>query len=272
MNRFTRAISPVLRLCKHHGVMVTPPPLPADIHGAGHPGWGGPPHADVPEADAGVFVAAPAMMRVAAACRAPRTYAGDLCYSASPTRAADVAGGVRSAGSESLGTPAAACPATVRRRHWLGDFALAFSAPAAPDGKSLVNACEKIASRSWIKKRYAWSEGIASRNCCSVQSAVGCAVTFTCSTRRGACSYHHEHQEEAKRGRHHDTEITGDDRLGMVADKGPPALRRATVRPPAIQMPGRYFRTVRGDTRRPSLSSNSLAIRSWPQVGFSWLI
>jgi len=30
-----------------------------------------------------------------------------------------------------------------------------------------------------------------------------------------------------------------------------------------------YFRMVRGDTRRPSFTSNSLAIRSWPQDGFS---
>ena len=33
-----------------------------------------------------------------------------------------------------------------------------------------------------------------------------------------------------------------------------------------------YFRTVRGDTRRPSLSSSSLAMRSWPHVGLSWAI
>src|SRR5688572_29360194 len=30
-----------------------------------------------------------------------------------------------------------------------------------------------------------------------------------------------------------------------------------------------YLRTVLGDTRRPSLSNSSLAMRSWPQVGFS---
>jgi hypothetical protein len=33
-----------------------------------------------------------------------------------------------------------------------------------------------------------------------------------------------------------------------------------------------YFRTVRGDTRRPSLSRSSLAIRSCPHVGFSQAI
>ena len=95
VNCFTRAISPVLLLCKHHGVMVTPPPLPAGIHGVGHPGWGGPPHADVPEADAGVYVAAPAVMWVAAASRAPRTYADGLRYNAIPILAEDVEGGSR---------------------------------------------------------------------------------------------------------------------------------------------------------------------------------
>ena len=30
-----------------------------------------------------------------------------------------------------------------------------------------------------------------------------------------------------------------------------------------------YLRTVRGETRRPSFNSNSLAIRSSPQIGFS---
>jgi hypothetical protein len=37
---------------------------------------------------------------------------------------------------------------------------------------------EKIASRSWMIKRYAWSEGMASRNCCRVHAAVGWAVTL----------------------------------------------------------------------------------------------
>ena len=32
---------------------------------------------------------------------------------------------------------------------------------------------------------------------------------------------------------------------------------------------GMYFRTVRGDTRRPSFSNSSLVMRSWPHVGFS---
>jgi hypothetical protein len=54
------------------------------MHRATHRRWGGPPHGDAPEADAGVFVAAPAMMRVAAASLAPRPYAGGLRANAIP--------------------------------------------------------------------------------------------------------------------------------------------------------------------------------------------
>jgi hypothetical protein len=92
---FTRAISSFRLLCRHHGVMVTPPSFPAGIHGAGHSGWGGPPHTDVPEADDGGFAAAPAMMWGAAASLAPRPYAGGLRYNAIPIRTGDVAGGSR---------------------------------------------------------------------------------------------------------------------------------------------------------------------------------
>jgi hypothetical protein len=52
-------------------------------------------HEDAPEADAGVFVAPPAVMRVAAACLAPKPYAGGLRYNAIPILAGDVAGGTR---------------------------------------------------------------------------------------------------------------------------------------------------------------------------------
>ena len=54
-----------------------------------------------------------------------------------------------------------------------------------------------------------------------------------------------KHLEEAKGYRDHHTEITRHDRPGM------------------------YFRTVRGDTRRPSFNKSALAMRSCPQVGFS---
>ncbi len=75
--------------------MVTPPLLPANIHDASHPRLGGPPHADVPEADADVCVAAPAVMWVTEASLAPRTYADGLRYNARPMRAGDVGGDAR---------------------------------------------------------------------------------------------------------------------------------------------------------------------------------
>ena len=83
---------PALQTSSYH---VTPPSRPAGIHGAGHPGWGGTPHAGVLEADADVFVAAPAIAQGAAASLAPRPYAGGLRYNALPIRTGDVAGGSR---------------------------------------------------------------------------------------------------------------------------------------------------------------------------------
>ena len=37
--------------------------------------------------------------------------------------------------------------------------------------------------------------------------------------------HHDKHVEQAKGGRDHHTEVTRDDRLGMMADKGAPVLR-----------------------------------------------
>ena len=47
-----------------------------------------------------------------------------------------------------------------------------------------TNAPPKIASRSRIQYRGAWSHGNASRICCAVHSSVGCSVTLKCTTRR----------------------------------------------------------------------------------------
>jgi hypothetical protein len=50
----------------------------------------------------------------------------------------------------------------------------------------------------------------------------------------------HEYKdvEEPKGCRHHHTEVTGDDRLSMVADKGPPALGRDAVVPTTVEVFG----------------------------------
>jgi len=63
---------------------------------------------------------------------------------------------------------------------------------------------------------------------------------------------HHKHIEQTKRGGDHHSEVACHDRLGMVADKRPPGAERFGI----------YLRTVRGDTRRPSFSNSSLAMRS----------
>ena len=54
----------------------------------------------------------------------------------------------------------------------------------------------------------------------------------------GRMFHQHKHVEQAKSCGDHHAEVTGDNRLGM------------------------YFRTVRGDTRTPSLRTSSLAMRS----------
>ena len=76
----------------------------------------------------------------------------------------------------------------------------------------------------------------------------------------------HEHVEQSECRRDRDEEVTGDDRVRVIAQEGRPTLI-ATRRPGGRF--GMYFRTVRGETRMPSFSSNSLAMRSSPQSGFS---
>src|SRR5688500_8888125 len=76
-----------------------------------------------------------------------------------------------------------------------------------------------------------------------------------------------EYIQPAERCGDHNEEIAGSDPLGMVADEGQPTLlwigraRRSTT----AQVPS----NARGDTRRPSFSFNSLAIRSSPHVTFA---
>ncbi len=77
----------------------------------------------------------------------------------------------------------------------------------------------------------------------------------------------HEQVENAERRRDRHEEIAGDDLARVVAQEGRPTLIAA--RAPRRGRFGMYLRTVRGETRRPSFSSSSLAIRSSPQIGFS---
>ena len=67
-------------------------------------------------------------------------------------------------------------------------------------------------------------------------------------------------------GDHHE-EVAGYHNLGMVADKGQPALFRVRLTPGLSWR--RYLPTVRGESSMVSMSFNSLTMRSSPQVGFS---
>src|SRR5215831_2267743 len=77
----------------------------------------------------------------------------------------------------------------------------------------------------------------------------------------------HEYVQVSKSGCDHDEKVTGHDDLGMVVDEGQPALFRIrrTYRATVSQV----LPMVRGETRIPSFSCSSWAMRSSPQVVFS---
>jgi hypothetical protein len=80
---------------------------------------------------------------------------------------------------------------------------------------------------------------------------------------------HHEHVHDAECRGDDDEEITRGDRPGVVPYECAPALC------PLLRVPrndGMYRRTVRGDTRMPSFSRSSLAMRSSPHVRFATAI
>jgi hypothetical protein len=66
-------------------------------------------------------------------------------------------------------------------------------------------------------------------------------------------------REQPKRHGGRDEEVAGNDRPGVVSQKGRPALIATGL--PAGRF-GMYFPTVRAETRSPSFSRNSLAMRS----------
>ena len=72
--------------------------------------------------------------------------------------------------------------------------------------------------------------------------------------------------EQPRRCCHDATEVTGQYRRGVVVTKGRPALIATGFPHGGVRM---WFRTVRGDTRIASLSSNWLATRSSPP---DWII
>src|SRR5438128_7909643 len=79
--------------------------------------------------------------------------------------------------------------------------------------------------------------------------------------------HHHEDVEHAERGGDRDEEIARQYRAGVVAAQT--CSIAATVRSGDAMPVGIQRLTVRGDTRIPSFSSNSEAIRSSPHVRFA---
>ena len=78
-----------------------------------------------------------------------------------------------------------------------------------------------------------------------------------------------QHIQQPESGRYHDAEVTSDDGGGVIPEEGGPTLIAARLAGGPNGTFGRYLRTVRGDTRRPSFSNNSSAMRSSPHEGFS---
>ena len=76
--------------------------------------------------------------------------------------------------------------------------------------------------------------------------------------------YDYKHIEKLECRCNHGQKITGNDCLGMIGHEGGPALIATRLSAWAL---GMYFRTVRAETRIPSLSKSSLAMRSSPQDG-----
>ena len=76
-----------------------------------------------------------------------------------------------------------------------------------------------------------------------LQCPGGCGMCGHIDMQYPACRVFHEHKhvEEAKGRRHHDTEITGHDRLGMIAHKGSPALRRRAFPSTRVQTLGQIL-------------------------------
>src|SRR5437867_7232612 len=70
-----------------------------------------------------------------------------------------------------------------------------------------------------------------------LQGPGSCGMRCHIDMQDPACRVFHEHKhvEEAKSHRHYDTEVTGHDRLGMIAHKSPPTLRHHTFPSTRVQ-------------------------------------
>lgn len=76
----------------------------------------------------------------------------------------------------------------------------------------------------------------------------------------------HEDVQQSESGRHGDKEVTRQNSPRVILQERRPALITSSL--PSDPF-GMYLPTVRGETRIPSLTSSSFAIRSSPHTGFS---
>src|SRR5215472_11471106 len=83
----------------------------------------------------------------------------------------------------------------------------------------------KMRSRSRSRYLGAVSHGKASRICCAVHSAVGCAVTAKCTMRRRV-RQHQKHVQDLEPDRRHDEEVHRNKCFQVVVEEGPPGWRR----------------------------------------------
>src|SRR5215471_8972639 len=123
-------------------------------------------------------------------CLAPSWSVGVRDCSGQPTPARSFEGASHLRGSRNPGIRAAWSPSAVHSRHWLSVPARVFvvlsdrmlAAPRPPQSKK-SNPDHESRSGS-CDRRERLLETAASRNCCKVQAAVGCAVTLQCRMRR----------------------------------------------------------------------------------------
>jgi hypothetical protein len=82
--------------------------------------------------------------------------------------------------------------------------------------------------------------------------------------------FHHDKDvEQAKGGRDYDTEVTCDDRLGMIAHKGAPVLRGRAFASTMVHAPRHVFAHCAWRYLEASFSNSAFAMRSSPHVGLS---
>ena len=81
--------------------------------------------------------------------------------------------------------------------------------------------------------------GKASRSCCALQAAVGCAVTARCTMRRRSCATMTRTNKEPIRGGRDDEEIGRHDLGDMIREKRAPGLRGRAPTPHHVLRDGR---------------------------------